>query len=437
MSSIEVHETNIAGVWRLSSTGCRLTPAVDTIQDTGLTRRRWPFLQPVWWSIHPAGVITFAPETLDCHSLRQICDEKTVYELNGNELFQKVLNALDALRDHLFSLIVELLIPDLIFVSPESSAECMHLSLVTLPFPDLALQSDPEMTPKSVLNLKPESNESINGPVEDQIESRMSNALPDWFAVTFSWNDETIAVNREAWQSRLRDINVLQTRSPNKEKQACQLSHNDGKQMGSPDDDQKNHRRNARNRNHGQQKSILSFLCQHFRPQKHDQQDGSNTRDQSSQSHLHKTDLRKDHRYKETGIMGSFLRRIFGYTDELFEEESTEDLDLSSNALRIASLSEGLPGTPDEEHGRHAYILTDSFLIGRDIRKADFALDELGVSRIHARITRSNGHFFIEDMGSRNGTTVDGIKLKKHTVQLLPEMCRIAFGDTVFYFRSD
>ncbi len=372
MRSIELHKTSIAGVWRLSNTGCRRTPSVDPIQDAGLTRRRWPFLQTVWWSIHPSGEITFAPETTGCQSLRQMCDEKMACELDGDMLFQKVLAALDTLRNHLFSFIVELLVPDLIFVSSGSQPKDIRLSLVTLPFPDLALQTDED--------------------VDESIIDQINYALPDWFAETFDWNDETFAANRLAWRARLTDVNDILSEPFDGENQDCKTSL--------PKEREQN---------------TLSYD------------------DQPLQSHHPKA----DQQYKETGLLKSFFRRLLGYGDQLFEEESTEDLDLSSNALRVASLSEGLPGTPDEEEGRHAFILTDAFLIGRDIRKADFPLDDPGVSRIHARITRSGGHFFIEDMGSRNGTTVDGIKLKKHTVQLLPEMCRIAFGDAVFYFRSD
>ena len=50
------------------------------------------------------------------------------------------------------------------------------------------------------------------------------------------------------------------------------------------------------------------------------------------------------------------------------------------------------------------------------------------VSRIHARIFRKNGMYFISDMGSKNGTTVDGETLIGKGVCLLV----IESGNDVF-----
>jgi len=449
MRNIELHKTNIAGVWRLSTTGCRLTPSLDVIQDTGAIRGSWQFLHTVWWGILPSGEIIFAPKMSRCRSLRQICEERKEHPLNGCDLFQKLLDAVDSLRDHLFSLIVELLTPDLIFVSSDSSTDDMHLSLVTLPFPCLALQpasgsfhdleqqtaSDAALLTTSGSALRPvsEIETQSDDDIDELIDDHRFDALPSWFSLIFNWDDETLNANRAAWHSRLLGKNTRQIGSTVNAKSNILTAHRQKEHMAFSDSDQKDLGNRAQDPGFSRSKSFFSVLNRHSQEQKGDLSNRGTNIMTSSHPYLAKT-LQK---HKEESIVGSFFRRIFGFTDELFEEESTEDLDLSENALRIASLSEGLPGTPEEEHGRHAYILTDVFLIGRDIRKADFALDDPGVSRIHARITRSGGHFFIEDLGSKNGTTIDGIKIKRHTVQLLPEMCRIAFGDAVFYFRSD
>ncbi len=47
-------------------------------------------------------------------------------------------------------------------------------------------------------------------------------------------------------------------------------------------------------------------------------------------------------------------------------------------------------------------------VIGRSLR-AELCLDDDGVSRHHARIRASDGAIVIEDLGSRNGTFVDGV----------------------------
>jgi hypothetical protein len=115
-------------------------------------------------------------------------------------------------------------------------------------------------------------------------------------------------------------------------------------------------------------------------------------------------------------------------------EEKTTLLQRSVDKSRIAMLCNGIPGTPQETLGQKAYILVDDFLIGRDGIKVDFKINSLSVGRVHARITRRENSFFIEDLDTRNGTYIDDMKIKKKQEYLLPEKCKIRFADQVFYF---
>ena len=103
----------------------------------------------------------------------------------------------------------------------------------------------------------------------------------------------------------------------------------------------------------------------------------------------------------------------------------------------MALLSEGRPGTPEENEGLRAFILTDEFLIGRDMKSCDLSLPSQGIGRCHARILRRAGSFFITDLGSRNGTRVNDQRLLKNKEILLPEQCIIQFADQVFHFQVD
>jgi hypothetical protein len=105
--------------------------------------------------------------------------------------------------------------------------------------------------------------------------------------------------------------------------------------------------------------------------------------------------------------------------------------------FRMAMLSEGQPGTPEESEGTRSFILVDEFVIGRDQKTSDLCLHDPGVGRMHARIIRRAGSFFICDMGSRNGTKLDGRKLLKHIEQLLPDQCVLQFAERPFYFHTD
>ena len=136
------------------------------------------------------------------------------------------------------------------------------------------------------------------------------------------------------------------------------------------------------------------------------------------------------------GSFFSFIKGLFRPGDGDLLHEMTEDLDLSAKT-KIAQLSEGLPGTPEEEYGRRAFILADEFVVGRDLKDVDLCLDSQAISRRHARILLKEGHYFLEDLGSSNGTSLDGIRLSRKREYLLPDKCRIAFAGEHFYFRSE
>lgn len=59
------------------------------------------------------------------------------------------------------------------------------------------------------------------------------------------------------------------------------------------------------------------------------------------------------------------------------------------------------------------YIIDqDEIIIGRDA-DSDIQIDNIAVSREHARITKALDDYFVEDMSSKNGTFVNGQKVRK------------------------
>ncbi len=87
------------------------------------------------------------------------------------------------------------------------------------------------------------------------------------------------------------------------------------------------------------------------------------------------------------------------------------------------------PGTKPKVAGRRQPLLTVltgpekgavyttkalSATIGRS-EEADISIPDLGLSRIHARLTQKNGAFFIEDAGSTNGTFVEEQRISAPT----------------------
>ena len=63
----------------------------------------------------------------------------------------------------------------------------------------------------------------------------------------------------------------------------------------------------------------------------------------------------------------------------------------------------------------------DEIIIGRDSGN-DIQIDNVAVSREHARIIRGPNFYFIEDLNSTNGTFVNGKKINKKFLQEVDEI---------------
>lgn len=72
----------------------------------------------------------------------------------------------------------------------------------------------------------------------------------------------------------------------------------------------------------------------------------------------------------------------------------------------------------------------ESVVIGR-APDCDVVIQDLKASRRHAQLTRKVDGFLLEDLGSRNGTLVNGAKIKEPI--LLKANQTFQIGDTMFY----
>ncbi len=69
-------------------------------------------------------------------------------------------------------------------------------------------------------------------------------------------------------------------------------------------------------------------------------------------------------------------------------------------------------------------LLKDRLMIGRR-ESCDIALKFANVSGQHCRMTVENGYWFVRDLGSRNGTKVDGKSIVR---KRLDPRCKISFA---------
>ncbi len=90
---------------------------------------------------------------------------------------------------------------------------------------------------------------------------------------------------------------------------------------------------------------------------------------------------------------------------------------------------------PDFEHLPAALVLpAEGLVVGRAPPPGGFTLPQRAVSQVHARIVRRDGEWTIKDLGSRNGTLVNGRLVPEAPLQDLDEL---RIGDAIFKFVAD
>ncbi len=86
------------------------------------------------------------------------------------------------------------------------------------------------------------------------------------------------------------------------------------------------------------------------------------------------------------------------------------------------------------ESGRLHFVDEHGVVMGR-ADEADLVFADATISRAHARLDLQNGHFYLRDLESMNGTFVDDDRL--WGVKRLPSSCRVRLGRrTVFQFTA-
>lgn len=86
------------------------------------------------------------------------------------------------------------------------------------------------------------------------------------------------------------------------------------------------------------------------------------------------------------------------------------------------------------KQGETVAVIGDEFVMGRDPSN-EWPIEDIEVSRRHARLVLENGSYSIEDLGSTNGTFVNGQRIRT----LLPVLpgATIRLGENVLLFFDD
>ena len=89
------------------------------------------------------------------------------------------------------------------------------------------------------------------------------------------------------------------------------------------------------------------------------------------------------------------------------------------------------------QEGNTIPLLLNQLTVGRATSKANWeiSLQDPSVSRPHARLNLENGNWHIRDLGSQNGTMVNGKPIDAHGVKLTDGDI-VVFGSTMVLFRA-
>ncbi len=139
------------------------------------------------------------------------------------------------------------------------------------------------------------------------------------------------------------------------------------------------------------------------------------------------------------------MEQLFHRKKELFpEEDYLEDIEFDeivpeTRETKTVLLSEDATvccGKLIHEKGGEAgdYIISHTpFRIGSKAGGNDAVLMSPAVSRYHAKITRQDGTYFLQDLNSMNGTFVNGTELNYNEMVPLKAMDTISFADVVYH----
>lgn len=89
----------------------------------------------------------------------------------------------------------------------------------------------------------------------------------------------------------------------------------------------------------------------------------------------------------------------------------------------------------EEKHER-VEINKGTLIVGRSGQDVDFKHEEIGVSRLHMEIVRDGGSYHIKDLGSRNGTYLNGKPLVPYQLLPLQEGDIVKIAKTEFTFKT-
>lgn len=106
----------------------------------------------------------------------------------------------------------------------------------------------------------------------------------------------------------------------------------------------------------------------------------------------------------------------------------TEILGVCSQELKGKLIYQGMHNCED------IWVEGETFLLGKNRQQANGIIEAEGISRLHARISRQEGIYYLEDLNSTNGTYLNGEPVEYHQKKKLCKGDYIQFAAEEFLF---
>lgn len=123
---------------------------------------------------------------------------------------------------------------------------------------------------------------------------------------------------------------------------------------------------------------------------------------------------------------------------EMPEPDAVREEDVPIHPTEFLGVRENVPIGKLVYHGIHQcediLIKGEVCLVGKNAGQVDGVIPAEGVSRLHARITRQEGSYFIEDLNSTNGTYLNDMMLEYHQPKPLNIRDKVRFGVEEYVF---
>lgn len=137
-------------------------------------------------------------------------------------------------------------------------------------------------------------------------------------------------------------------------------------------------------------------------------------------------------------------REMNGYAvaeEETYTYGKTIDDDQETEYGRTVYIEER-PDSDDMEHRLYspegkllASLSKEIFCIGKKKEEVDLVLEDISVSRMHARIMKQGTEIYLEDLNSTNGTYKNGLRLEPYERRKLESEDEIKCGNIILIFR--